>query len=189
MHMIAAGSLAPSPDGPSASIFRQVLLAGCALLAFVATGCAHYRLGTAAHPDFTSIYIAPVRNDAGVPQATALVTTALRDAFLKDGRLSLAAHPTEADAVLTVVLTAYSRNVTTARAGDTGLARKFDLHLQANATLTDASGETVWFAERPLPVARQIFTDSGQLQAEYQTLPHLADEVADRAVHAVLDVW
>ncbi len=45
------------------------------------------------------------------------------------------------------------------------------------------------FERRPLQVRRQIFTDSGQLQAEYQTLPLLADALAERTLRAVVDVW
>lgn len=168
---------------------RSVLVFTALLLAVLSGGgCAHYQLGTGAKTDLTSIFIAPVRNDAGVPQATALVTSAVRDAFLRDGRLTLAPDADSADAVLEITLADYTREVTTVRAGDTGLARKFDLDLVARATLIGADGETR-FTDRPLPVTRQIFTDSGQLQAEYQALPQLAAQIADRAVHAVLDVW
>jgi hypothetical protein len=32
-------------------------------------------------------------------------------------------------------------------------------------------------------------TSNDQLQAEYNTFPLLADQLADRVTHAVLDVW
>lgn len=153
-------------------------------------GCANYRLGTPAPSSITSIYIAPVRNDATLPQATALVTAALREAFARDGRLTLAASPAAADATLTVTLRDYSRAATTVRPGDTGLARKFDLTVRATATLAPSTADApALFTDRPLAVTRQIFTDDGQNPAEYQALPLLAEQLADRALHAVLDVW
>lgn len=160
-------------------------------LAFVAAlaGCSHYQLGTRSELAFSSLYIAPVGNEATVPQAVALVTREVRLAFLRDGRVQLAASPEAADAVLTVTLADYGREMTTSRARDTGLARKFDVTLAAVCTLTDARTGEIYFTDRPITSTRQVFTDEGQLPAEYQTLPQLAQLLADRVAHAVLDVW
>jgi hypothetical protein len=79
--------------------------------------------------------------------------------------------------------------VAVARTEDTGLARRFDLALQAKATLTDKRTNQTWFAQRPLVAKRGVFTDSGLVPAEYQTLPLLAEQLAREAVHAVLDTW
>lgn len=172
------------------SLARLLPVALVAATVGLLSGCASYRLGTPAPATFSSIYIAPLRNDADLPQATALVTAALREAFARDGRLTLAASAAAADATLTVTLRDYGRTATTVRPGDTGLARKFDLTARATATLEPStSGTPALFTDRPLAVTRQIFTDDGQNPAEYQALPLLAEQLADRAVHAVLDVW
>jgi len=160
-----------------------------ALLALLAAGCAHYRLGTEGRLAFATVYVAPVENDAALPQAAALIGTQLREALLRDGRVSLAASPEAADATLSVTLAGYGREVATVRPGDTGLARKFDLTLDARCTLRDNRTGRAFFEARPVSVRRQAFTDDGQLQSEYQTLPLLAAALADRISHAVLDVW
>lgn len=152
-------------------------------------GCSHYRLGTGARPGFSSVFIAPVGNDAAVPQAAALISTRVREAFLKDGRVTLAGSAETADVILTIGLDRLTREVATVRPGDTGLARKIDLDLEATASLRDRRSGAMLFTDRPLKARRQVFTDSGQLQAEYQTLPLLADALAEHAVRAVLDVW
>ncbi|HRE81070.1 MAG TPA: hypothetical protein PLN52_08485 [Opitutaceae bacterium] len=67
----------------------------------------------------------------------------------------------------------------------------------ARATLHTPSSDKVWFKDRALAAKRQAFTDNpqasgqfgNQLQAEYTTLPLLAESLAAAAVHAVLDVW
>ena len=166
-------------------------LLGCllAVLACTLAGCSHYQLGTGATPSFASIYVAPVENDVALPQAAALVTTRVREAFLRDGRVTLAASPETADAILTLTLAEFTRDVATVRPDDTGLARKVDLDLDASATLRDRRSGKVLFEQRVLKARRQVFTDSGQLQAEYQTLPLLAERLASEAVRAVLDVW
>lgn len=167
---------------------RLAFLAGCTL-AFLLAGCANYRLGTGAAPGFATLFVAPVRVDASLPQAQAVYSAQLRDAFLRDGRVRLVGSPDEADAVLTVVLDRYQRDVATVRPDDTGLARRFDLIVTAHATLTDRRAGKDLFTNRPLEVRRGILTDGGQNQSEYQHQPILARELAAQALHAVLDTW
>jgi len=169
-----------------------VALAGLGLY----TSCAHYQLGTEGKLSFHTLYITPVENKAKLPQSVAVVSTQIREAFLHDGRVTVVDSPSEADATLTVSLSKYGRDVTSARPDDTGLARKFDLNLTAICTLRDnRSGKTL-FEKREIMVDQQIFTtatpqqkDSNQLQAEYQALPLLASSLAQKVAHTTLDVW
>ena len=153
------------------------------------TGCAGYQLGTGSAPKFSTLFIAPVRTETQIPQAQALVTTQLREAIIRDGRVKLVNSAEAADAVLQISLTGYDRAVSVARADDTGLARRFDVSLQAAATLTDNRTKTAYFTRRPLVAKRGAFTDSGLVPAEFQTLPLLAEQLAGETVHALLDTW
>ena len=167
-------------------------IAGLAALAVAISGgvaCSHYQLGTGGQVKFSRLYIAPVTTDALIPQAQALVTSQLREAFLKDGRVGLAESLDDADATLTVTLTGYQRDVTVAQAQDTGLARRFDVTLRAKVTLTDLRTKNALFENRVLSARLGVFTDSGQQQSEYQNLPLLAEKLAQEALHASLDVW
>lgn len=168
---------------------RLALLASFVALALGLASCANYHLGTGVEPRFQTLHVSVVKSDVLLPQSVALVSTHIREAFLKDGRVRLVDSPAEADAELTLTLEDYHREQTVARADDTGLARRYDLFLQARATLTDRRGKKFVFANQPLKVTRGVFTDSGQLQSEYQTLPLLAEQLAERALHAVLDTW
>ncbi|HQY05214.1 MAG TPA: LPS assembly lipoprotein LptE [Lacunisphaera sp.] len=170
------------------------LTRGLSVLAFLtgalcSTGCAGYQLGTGTAPKFTTLYIAPVTTVALIPQAREIVTTQLREAFLKDGRVKLVASPAEAEAVLQIALIGYDRTVAVSRQDDTGLARRFDVSLRAHATLTDQRTKQSLFVQRPLTAKRGVFTDSGLVPAEYQTIPLLAELLANEATHAVLDTW
>ncbi|HVS53656.1 MAG TPA: LPS assembly lipoprotein LptE [Opitutaceae bacterium] len=171
------------------SVVRLFLLACASLL--IGGGCAHYQLGTGAAGKlaFRTLYVAPVENRTLLPEARALVSTRLRETFARDGRVALADSPEAADATLTVTLVDYHRDVAAVREGDTGLARKFELVLVATCTLHDNRANRTLFENRPVQATREAFTDSGQLQAEYQTLPLLAESLADRIVHAALDIW
>lgn len=160
-------------------------------IAFVAgsAGCGRYQLGTGKDVPFSTLFVSISKSEVLLPQARALVTTQVRDAFLKDGRVRLVDSPDEAEATLDLTLEDYSRNVTVALPQDTGLARRFELTLVATATLTDNRTAKAIFAGRTLTARRGAFTDSGQIQSEYQVLPLLASRLADEAVRAVLDTW
>jgi hypothetical protein len=160
-----------------------------AALVLGGAGCSHYQLGTEAKPSFQTLYVAPVDNKTHVPQARELLSTQIREAFAHDARITLVNSPEAADAILTVVLSDYHRDVATVREGDTGLARKFNLTLGARATLRDNRNARFLFENRPVSAQREAFTDSGQLQSEYQTLALLADALAAKLTHAALDVW
>lgn len=167
-------------------------LLACSLVGLCAglTACGgRYQLGSATEPGFTTLHVAVVRNDAMVPQSAAIVTTALREAFIKDGRVRLVDDATQADAVLRVVLVTYQREMTVAQPADTGLSRRHDLVLTARATLTDRRDGRLLLADRPLTARRGVFSDDGHSPAEYQTLPLLAERLADAAVRAVLERW
>jgi hypothetical protein len=172
------------------------LFAALAIIALSFTGCSHYQLGTEGKLTFTRLYIAPVENDAALPQAAAIFSTQLREAFLRDSRVTLVNSSSDADATLTVSLNRLVRGVATARPDDTGLARKFELTVRSVCTLRDNRSGAALFEKRPVTVTRQLFTtpspyvsESDQLQAEYNLMPQLAQALADRVAHTVLDVW
>jgi len=166
---------------------RPPLIAICA--AFLFCGCSHYHLGPGSAPKFTTLFIAPVTSDALLPQWQTVLNTQLREAFLRDGRVTLAARAADADAVLQISLTAYDRTAVVGQPQDTGLARRFDITLRAQATLLNHHTEQAYFTHRPLTATRGVFTDGGLAQSEYQTLPLLAAALADQALHAALDTW
>jgi len=170
--------------------FPAFLRLGLIALAASLSGCAHYQLGTGAEsPAFRTIYVAPVRNSAALPQAVATFSREIRNAFANDGRVQLASSAGTADAVLTINLTDFDRTFTSVQPTDTALARKFDLKITARCTLEDRRNGRILFADREIHVTRQIFVDDGQNPAEYQVQPQLAAQLADRVIHSVLDVW
>lgn len=166
------------------------------LMLALASGCSYYQLGTQGKLAFQTLYIENVRNDAGLPQATALFGTQLREAFLRDGRVTIVNSAQEADATLSVTLADFSRGIATMRADDAGLARKLELNLSAFCTLHNNRTNQNLFERRNIVVTRQAFNtpstapaDSDQLQAEYQSMPLIAATLADKVAHATLDVW
>lgn len=165
----------------------RLLSVACLLVGF--SGCAGYQLGTGSAPKFSTLFIAPVVTEALVPQARVELTTRLREAFIRDGRVRLVDSAAAADAVLEVTLAGYQRTVAVSRPDDTGLARRFDVNVQARATLRNNRAATPYFTDRVLEAKRGVFTDDGLVPAETQLLPVLGESLATEALHAVLDTW
>jgi hypothetical protein len=168
--------------------------------AFLAQGCSHYRMGAGPAPSFSTLYIEPTKNKTTLAQSRELVSTMLREAFIKDGRVSLVDSQADADATLQVTLVKYRRDNAANREDDNGLARKFTLRLDAVCSLKDNHSGRLLFDGRQIEVQREAFTDNGlglvpfgtsndQLQSEYNTLPLLAELLSEKVTHAVLDVW
>ncbi len=169
------------------------------LSAFLAQGCANYRLGTGADPSFATLFIEPAKNKTKLAQSQALVSTMVREAFIRDGRVTVVDNPDEADATLEVTLVNYHRDNAANREDDVGLARKFTLYLRASCRLRDNRTGRMLFDGRIVEVQRESFTDNGlgsvpfgtsndQLQSEYNTLPLLASSLSEKLAHTVLDV-
>lgn len=165
----------------------RLLALVCCLL--VVSACSHYQLGTGGKLSFATVYVAPAKNESRLPQAQAILTTEVRNALARDGRVALANSPQSADATLELVIRDYHRDVASVQERDTGLARKFTLTLGVACTLRDNRNGTVYFADRPIDTQRDAFTDGGQLQSEYQSVPLLAESLAQKIARAVLDVW
>jgi hypothetical protein len=52
--------------------------------AFLAQGCSNYRLGTGADPSFATLYIEPAKNKTMLAQSQAVISTYIREAFVRD---------------------------------------------------------------------------------------------------------
>ena len=155
----------------------------------VCSGCANYQLGTGGKLTFRTLYVAPVINESNLPQGVAIISTQLREAFLSDSRIILVNTPEEADATLSVRLLKYGRSSKTFRRDDTGLARNFDVSVEAQASLRDNRDNHFIFENRKASASRETFGDSGQLQAEYNNVPLLGEILAKNIRSATLDTW
>ena len=179
----------PAATRPLSSIHCLLSTVASLLILLTAAGCANYQLGTGSTPSFRTLYVEPVANKTLLPQSQPLVSTRLRECFARDPRVQLTNSAATADATLVVVINDYHRDVAAVREDDTGLARKFNVTLGATCTLRDNRTGRAIFENRPITAVREVFTDSGQLQAEYQTLPLLAEALATKVVHTALDIW
>ncbi|MFO8026137.1 MAG: LptE family protein [Opitutales bacterium] len=183
---------------------HKMLPSAFALLAVFAlgfcAGCKSYQLGHPAELPFETIHIQPAKNDSFAPQAQALLSAQVREAVIRDGRVRLVADESEADAVLRMTLTDYTRRAAARRQDDTELAQDFDLSLSVELDLYDQMKGNYFFEGRQLeartrgyltnPYAAPGDPDTqGLIQSEFNAMPRLARELGRKAADELLSVW
>lgn len=180
--------------------FHPLRLGALALTLLVLAGCQSYKLGHPAELPFATIFVEPAQNQSFAPQAQALVSAKVRQAILRDSRVTLVADRAKADVTLAITLTDYQRIAASRDSNDTEVALDYDLTLQALLSLRDQNSGSYLFENRPVEARRQAFVNDvfapaaapdtqGFVQAEYQAMPGLADDLATAIANLVLGAW
>lgn len=185
---------------PSKTLCRAITALLALWVASFLGGCKSYQLGHPTELPFKSIYIQPAANDSFAPQAQALLSSQIREAFIRDGRTRLVTSEEDADAVLLINLTEYDRSAAARQSADTAVARDFDLNLTAEVSLFDQNKGDYYFQKRELQERSNAFADNPYadrtdvrtqdfLQAEYQAMPRLTRDLARKIADEVLSPW
>jgi hypothetical protein len=168
------------------------------LAALLLGACASYQAGAPAGLPFQSLYVRPAAKETFAPQAQALLSGQVREAFLRDSRVRLVASEEEADAVVEIALADYTRSPGSRLREDTVRAVDFELSLTARVSLYSVDEERHLFRDRVVretqtAYARNPFAEDPGLagfgQAEYNAMPLLTRGLARRIADTVLGGW
>ena len=184
---------------PNALYASMIAVLALFTSAFI-SGCNSYQLGNPVELPFESIYIKPVSNDSFAPQAQALLSTQIRDAFIRDGRTKLVTSREAADAVLLINLTEYNRRTAARQSVDTTAAASFSLVLSAEVSLFNQNKGDYYFQERIIRESSSAYANTPYatpaiaqtkdfLQMEYQAMPRLTHDLSRRIADEVLNTW
>lgn len=157
-----------------------------ALVCVMGTTACQYKLGSGSPRTIHSIALKPVLNDTHVPQFEPLLDGQIREKLLEGGMRIV--PESAADAILQVRVTSYDRDLSSVRSDDSGLALSYGLRMKAEVTLTMADGELL-LDRVVVEIHREAFVESGAQVAEYQTLPVIARDLAERIRRRVMDTW
>ncbi|MCC5788678.1 MAG: hypothetical protein JJT75_03515 [Opitutales bacterium] len=161
------------------------------LIGLVFSGCQNYRLGSGEDAlPFSSLYIDSILNRTTLPQAEVHLTQQLPVEFNRvPDSVSLANSPETAEAVLQITLTDFRRQSKVTQDEDTGLTRKFEWIVQAQATLESRDRSQIYFTNRPITVRTDVFDEGDILTAEVAATPLITQELAKAIVREVTQVW
>jgi hypothetical protein len=163
------------------------------------SGCASYKLGSHAELPFKSIYVRPATNESFAPQAQALVSAQIRQAFIRDGRVKIVSDESTADAILEVAITDYETRSRARQRNDTVTASTYRLELTAKISLFNANAGDFYFQDREIVENSGIYADNpyatttretqSYIRAEYNAMTRLARGVARQVADEVLSPW
>lgn len=153
------------------------------------SGCASYQMGEPASLPYKRIAVGKTLNYSDLPQIATPLAAALRSEILKNGSLELVPE-SAADAVLDIAIVEAKRDLAAVQPEDVGRARKFELTLTFEVTLKDARDPSrIYLSGKSISLTQDIYTDSGQVTAEYQATPELAQRIASLTLQELVELW
>ncbi|MFP6854324.1 MAG: LPS assembly lipoprotein LptE [Opitutales bacterium] len=155
------------------------------------SACSSYVLGPVDELPFRTLYVEAVSNDSLAPQAASLCSVALREAFLRDGRVKLASSAAGAEATLSVRLTNYRRRVASYSSADTARANSFEIILDGEVSLSGnrADGKILFEGRSVQGTARLGWSDSKTSPDGRQPLAAAIRSLSLETVSMSLDTW
>ena len=158
------------------------------LCAWLAAGCAGYRIGPVSNPGYKSVAVPVFKNKTLIPQLEAQITNGVIKRLQADGTLQVDSKE-NADVILVGEIVRYRRQELRTSRDDSNQPREYRITIEARVEAHDrVSGMTVL---KPTTVSGNAATFIGSdLQtAEYQALPFIADDLAQRVVSLLVENW
>lgn len=153
------------------------------------SGCASYQIGEPAPLPYRAISVSPPKNLSTLPQLEGPLAAALRQAILQAGSLELA-QSGNSDATLELTIVEARREIAAVTAEDLGRGRKFQLLVEFELSLKSSGQQEDYLVNsRRFTVTRDIFTESGLVDAEHQAGPEIAREAAQLSIEIISDLW
>ncbi len=151
-------------------------------------GCANYSPGRGkAKLDFSTISLAPIKNEADLPQAQALLARNISDELNSEGGLTLVQEG--ANVELTVVISDYSRHTSISSSSDTVVASSIVMKVTLKCSLRDLRTGKFYFKDKEISESMESYLGTATGLAETQALPALTRSLAQKVREAVVGVW
>ena len=162
-----------------------VALAAGTLLGLV-PACS-YSLGGRGELPFSSIEIAPIENEADLPQAQATLARNISDALNREPKLRTVVS--NGDAELRIVISDYRRSISATSSDDSVLASTQNLTFELKCSLSDTRSGKIYFRDRTVSVSTEVYTGTAPGLGEPQSFPVLSREAARKIRDLVTSVW
>ena len=161
-------------------------LAAATFLLTLFSGCAHYQMGAANNPPFSTIYVAPAKTSAIIPQAQTVLTEQVRTALAQAG-FKLASED-YADVLLNLTLSDTAIQPAATASNDSGLGASYDVQLLVTYSLERQGGKAL-FSNRTASARQTVFAADGFSQAKTQAVPVITRRLATKIADDVASTW
>ena len=168
-----------APRAAASALWAGTLLA-------VVSACS-YSLGNRGELPFSTIEIAPIVNEADLPQAQATLAREIADALNREPKLSTVID--RGDAELEIVISDYRRRISSTASRDSVLASTQNLTLVLKCSLLNKRTGKYYFRNRSISVSTEVYTGQAPGLGEPQSFPVLSREAARKVRDLVTNVW
>ena len=153
------------------------------------SGCASYQLGEPTQLPYRVLSVASPKNLSSLPNLEGALASALRQSILQAAPLELS-QSTNHDAILELTILEAKRDIAAVTAEDVGRGRKFEFKIDFELSLRKTgAAEEYFIRSRIFTIKRDIFTESGLVDAEHQAGPEIAREAAVKTIEIITDLW
>ena len=164
------------------------------VLTLVFSSCSHYSVVPINETPFESVYVHTISNQDFAPNVHTLFQNQIRQTILKDGRLTLAKNPQEANTQLYITIEDYRRNVNTRSSVDAGRYNSLNLGLAIFVSLYDNKTNTFFLNNVSLDSHEFMFFDPLETsvthrEMEYQILPKITRDLSENILELILSNW
>lgn len=150
-------------------------------------GCFGYRLGSTLPPDLRTIYVPLFINRSDEPLIENKATNATIAEFQKDGTLKIVKLD-EADLILECTLTGITLKPLRYRSDDRSKPNEYRMTLNASFVLKRAETGEVIGKDSVYGESTFIYT-SNLTSAKLSAVPRASEDLAERIVEKVVEVW
>jgi hypothetical protein len=158
---------------------------------FLIIACAGYHLGNVPNPEMKgvkTIYVPIVKNESFEPSLSVMTTDAILHRIDNDGTYT-SSRQREADAILEVRITDVKRTPIRMSRSDIENVDQYQITIQAAATLTNLKAGKKIFENKLVTGSNTYFVSTAMQEAERQSLPAAADDLAQHLISMVTEGW
>ncbi|MDR2512465.1 MAG: LPS assembly lipoprotein LptE [Puniceicoccales bacterium] len=157
------------------------------LTTLLLAACARYTLGTRTKPPFSTLAIAPVKNETSAAQMQAPLSQQLTQLLSQENNIHVVGD--NSDVTLYIHITGYEHTVAATDPHDTTLGNSFNLRIRALCTLVDNRTGKTLFEKREVRATTVAHAMSGFTAVEYQTMPVLTRALAQKLRDTITSTW
>ncbi len=166
----------------------RTILFGLATISLLLTGCAGYRVGSMLPGDVKTVHVPTFINKTTEPLLELDTTQAVIEEFQRDGSLKVVAE-SDADAILSVVLTEYRLEPVSFRKDIRTAAQQYRVFIVANMVMRRTSDQSV-VVETPRVEGKFVFDVVGDLTSSKLTAnPQAARDLGYNMVQRMVEYW
>lgn len=166
------------------TLISTAILAGTLL--GVLPAC-NYSLGNRGKLPFATIEIAPIVNNADLPQAQAMLARDIADTLNRTPKLSTVIENGAAE--LQVEISGFRRNIAATSSEDSVLASVQSVTLELNCSLLNTRSGKYFFRNRKISASTDVYTGAAAGLGEAQSFPVLSREAARKVRDLIVSVW